>query len=472
VPRSAPCSSPEKRPLSEINSSASRTPIPKPIRRGPLSWRASAFYPRSPAVLLLLLPYSLLLALLYALGKLSASREIIAMIQAGRSISRITLPLITAGVLFSLLGLGLNYHWAPAAEGNVDNILAEASGKQATEATHVLYRNAASRRLWMIRAFPQDYQKGEALQDVEVTTTREDKTLESRLCAKRAFWDRPSRRWTFEEAVSGNYPPHQAPVFETHAAPVTIDTWSETPWQLIKPGLSADLLGIPDLSSWLKAWSQNGQFADPSPYLTHWHYRWALPFACLVTVLLATPLGIHFSRRGPGGGIFLAVVLSALMMLFSSISLALGESGTLRPAHAAWLPNIVFSLLGLYLFHRRISGQPIYLILQLQNPGMSAPAAANAPPPNAPSSMAKPSSPPFSPIPNPAATSAATTAWKAGRPIRKPAASPSPSGAPPTPPSRTTTPPSPRKSSAPRKSSSGWWKRTRTTPRTPASSSP
>jgi lipopolysaccharide export system permease protein len=193
--------------------------------------------------------------------------------------------------------------------------------------------------------------------------------LESRLCAKRAFWDRTSRRWTFEEAVTGNYLPQQAPIFESHAAPVTCDHWSETPWQLIKPGLSPDLLGIPDLSSWLKAYSQNGQFADPSPYLTHWHYRWALPFACLVTVLLATPLGIHFSRRGPGGGIFLAVVLSALMMLFTSISLALGESGTLRPQHAAWLPNLVFSLLGLYLFHRRISGQPIYLILRRLIPG-------------------------------------------------------------------------------------------------------
>ncbi len=324
---------------------------------------------RSPAVLLLLLPYSLLLALLYALGKLSGSREIIAMVQAGRSVIRITLPLILAGLLFSLLGLGLNYQWAPAAESNVDKILAEASGKQATEATHVLYRNAANRRLWMIGAFPEDYQKGEPLRDVEVTTTRADKTLESRLYAKRAFWDRASRRWTFEEAVTGNYPPKQAPVFETHAAPVTIDAWSETPWQLIKPGLSADLLGIPDLTSWLKAWSKNGQFADPSPYLTHWHYRWALPFACIVTVLLATPLGIHFSRRGPGGGIFLAVVLSALMMLFSNISLALGESGTLRPEHAAWFPNIAFSLLGLYLFHRRISGQPIYLILRRLIPG-------------------------------------------------------------------------------------------------------
>jgi lipopolysaccharide export system permease protein len=72
-------------------------------------------------------------------------------------------------------------------------------------------------------------------------------------------------------------------------------------------------------------------------------------------VLLATPLGIHFSRRGPRGGVFVAVILSALMLLISNISIALGESGTLRPALAAWLPNLAFTLLGIYLFQQRIS---------------------------------------------------------------------------------------------------------------------
>ncbi len=86
-------------------------------------------------------------------------------------------------------------------------------------------------------------------------------------------------------------------------------------------------------------------------------------------MLLATPLAIHFSRRGPGGGIFLAVVLSALMLLVSNIVLAFGEAGTLRPALAAWLPNIAFTLLGIDLFRRRITGRPIYHSLRKLLPG-------------------------------------------------------------------------------------------------------
>jgi lipopolysaccharide export system permease protein len=315
---------------------------------------------RSPAIFLLLLPYSLLLSLLYSLGKLSTNREIIAMIQSGRGVIRITLPLIIAGAFCSLLSLGLNYHWAPIAEGRQDEILAKASNKEATEATKVLYRNPDSRRLWMIGAFPPDYEKGRPLRNVEVTTTSADSMLVSRLSASSATWNRKTRRWTFEDPVMQRFTRGDPPVAEKPEGPLFFDAWSETPWQLIRPGLSAAYLGIPDLNTWLRDHSMHHQFADSSPYLTQWHYRWALPFTCLVTVLLATPLAIHFSRRGPGGGVFLAVVLSALMLLFSNIILALGEAGTLQPAIAAWLPNIAFTLLGLYLFRRRITGRPIY----------------------------------------------------------------------------------------------------------------
>ncbi|MDP3852020.1 MAG: LptF/LptG family permease [Luteolibacter sp.] len=318
---------------------------------------------RLPAILLLLLPYSLLLALLYSLGKLSTNREIIAIIQSGRGIFRVTLPLMIAGIFFTLLSLGINFHWAPIAEGRQDEILAEASGVEATEATQVLYRNPANRRLWMIGAFPADYEKGKALRNVEVTTTDENSRIVSRLSASHAQWNRHDRHWTFQDPLLSRFSPGMPPVFEKPADSLTIDSWSETPWQLIKPGLSAAHLGIPDLSTWLQANAQQISFADPAPYLTQWHYRWALPFTCLLTVLLATPLAIHFSRRGPGGGIFLAVCLSALMLLVSSIVLAFGEAGILRPALAAWLPNLTFALLSAYLFHRRITGRPIYRTL-------------------------------------------------------------------------------------------------------------
>ena len=326
---------------------------------------AATFYRvRSPAIILLLLPYALLLALIYALGKFSRDREIVAMIQSGRGLVRLTAPLIAAGIWCSLLCLGLNYHWAPTAEGRQDEILDAARGVLITAATHVIYHNADNRRLWMVGAFPKNYEKGEALLNVEVTTTRPDGSLLSRLTAKRACWDRNDNSWTFEAPVIGHFIPGEPPAFEIPNPPVLRQLWTETPWQLIKPGLAAPFLGIPDLSGWLRANAAKPHTLpnrnSAAPYLTQWHYRWALPFTCLVTVLLAAPLSIHFSRRGPGGNIFLAIVLSGLMVFTTSVVLNLGEAGVIAPALAAWLPNLLFSLLGLYLFHRRITGRPVY----------------------------------------------------------------------------------------------------------------
>jgi LPS export ABC transporter permease LptG len=324
---------------------------------------------RLPAVLMLLLPYGLLLSVLYSLGKLSGNREILAIIQSGRGIFRLTLPLIMIGLFFTLFSLGINYHWAPLAEGEKDRILDEATGRTVNEASHVVYRNPAYGRMWVIGAFPANYENGVPLVDVEVTTTDADHRLVSRLSASYAKWDRETRRWTFQNAVTGTFTPGLPAQYEQHQGPLHIDTWPETPLQLIKPGLSAAHLGIPDLNTWLEVNRKFPSSASAAPYLTQWHFRWALPFSCLVTVLLATPLAIHFSRRGPGGGVFLAVVLSALMLLFSSIILAFGEAGLMHPMAAAWLPNLAFMLLAAYLYHRRISGRPIYQSLRRLIPG-------------------------------------------------------------------------------------------------------
>lgn len=324
---------------------------------------------RLPSILMQLLPYSLLLSLLYCLGKLSKSREIVAMIQTGRSLPRICLPLILAGLLSATLCAGLNYHWAPVADGSSDEILMKAKGATVASASNVLYRNADQHRLWMVGTFPKDYEKGNPLLHVEVTTTRSDGSLMSRLSAEQASWKASDRSWKFEHATVGSFAPDTPPDFVELDAPLIEHDWSETPWQLIKPGLSAPYLGIPDLNGWLQANAGNELSISPAPYLTQWHYRWAQPLVCLVTVLLAAPLGVHFSRRGSTGGVAMAVVLSGSLMFFTTVALSLGEASFISPAVAAWLPNAVFALLGFYLFHRRMAGRPIYQSIRRLFPG-------------------------------------------------------------------------------------------------------
>src|SRR6266478_1298253 len=69
-----------------------------------------------PQVFIILLPVSLLLALLFTLGRMSRANEVVSMLTAGVSLPRVLLPLIGMGLLTVAASMALNYSLAPRAE--------------------------------------------------------------------------------------------------------------------------------------------------------------------------------------------------------------------------------------------------------------------------------------------------------------------------------------------------------------------
>lgn len=315
-----------------------------------------------PALLVFILPYALMLGLLWSLGKMSQNQEVVAMIQTGRSVPRIIAPLVGFGLFCALLCVIFNYRWAPYADSQEKNILDQAKGVAISEAKHVAYQNEANTRHWFVGSFPSDHSKGKALQSVTISIANEKNQLVQRIVSDAATWSLEKRQWTLHNPVifdferEANSPPKES---VTQLTEPLVKDWPETPHQIIKPGLKAPYLGIPGLSSWL-ANHHDHPLSDKRSYLTHRHYRYAQPFICLITILLAAPLGIVFNRRGVGGGVAVAIFLCAGMIFCSTIFPTLGESGHLPPLIAAWATNILFTTVALILFHRRMTGQPIY----------------------------------------------------------------------------------------------------------------
>ncbi len=84
-------------------------------------------------------------------------------------------------------------------------------------------------------------------------------------------------------------------------------------------------------------------------YMVEIHKKFSIPVACLVFVLLGTPLGIMAHRGGLG-------VSGAISLLFFTIYWALLVNGEdlarrqlVSPAVAMWNPNVILTLVGLWL---------------------------------------------------------------------------------------------------------------------------
>lgn len=89
------------------------------------------------------------------------------------------------------------------------------------------------------------------------------------------------------------------------------------------------------------------------------HSRMALPFACFVFMLLAMPLGIQNRRSGKAAGFSLSIGILLLYYIALSAFKGFGEKGMLPPLLACWGPNLLFLLLGAYLFKKTASEEPL-----------------------------------------------------------------------------------------------------------------
>jgi LPS export ABC transporter permease LptG/LPS export ABC transporter permease LptF len=101
---------------------------------------------------------------------------------------------------------------------------------------------------------------------------------------------------------------------------------------------------------------REGQIA--TPYYVELHKRFALPVAALVFTLVGFPLGIR-SHRG-GRAVALATsfgIVASYYVLYSSMEgIALRQR--LPAGVAVWLPNVLFSLIGLALLRASTAGLP------------------------------------------------------------------------------------------------------------------
>jgi lipopolysaccharide export system permease protein len=79
------------------------------------------------------------------------------------------------------------------------------------------------------------------------------------------------------------------------------------------------------------------------------HSRFAVPFASLVFAVVAVPLGMQNRRSGKSAGFSTSIGILLAYYVLQSLLRTLADKGSLPPALAMWLPNMIFLGLGWYL---------------------------------------------------------------------------------------------------------------------------
>src|ERR1041384_3960107 len=319
----------------------------------PILMVARYYATQIPQVFIILLPVALLLSLLFALGRMSRANEIVSMLTSGVSLPRILLPLIGIGLLTVAASFALNYSLAPHAELARKVFLSEAQSRPARNIQGQVFRNRSDLRTWFI----QNFRLGDNLfNNVQVLQEDAKDNIVMGYLAARAYYRPETKTWDLENVRLTYYDAAGNITKEEFRPKLTIEHWTETPFRLSSANVQAESLSVPELREYLHF---NSDFPATllAPFRTHFQYRLALPWTCLVTVWIAAPLGIGYSRRGVLAGVAAAVILVFSMNFLTHLFLALGGGDRVSPWVAAWTPNLLFSVIGLYLLYLRASNR-------------------------------------------------------------------------------------------------------------------
>ncbi len=324
--------------------------------RAPLGLVALYYWTQIPQVLVILLPVSLLLALLYALGRMSRANEIVSMLTSGVSVPRLLLPLLGVGLLTTGAAFALNHSLAAHAElarkKFLERVLSRNGPREAVISGQV-FRNRTDNRTWYIARFRPSSNKFSGVQVVQQDASE---NITRNYIATEAFYEPETKNWRLEKVKVVDYDAAGNITKEKLVRSETISGWSETPYRLDSANIRPDFLGISELQEYLR---YNSDFPRTllAPFRTQLQYRWALPWTCFIVALMAAPLGISFSRRGIIASVALAIALVFSMNFMTHLFLALGEGDRVSPVVAAWAPNAIFLLIGLYLLRLRATNR-------------------------------------------------------------------------------------------------------------------
>jgi lipopolysaccharide export system permease protein len=96
--------------------------------------------------------------------------------------------------------------------------------------------------------------------------------------------------------------------------------------------------------------------------LNEYYRRIALPFACFGFALLGVALGIQNRRTGRSGGFAFSIAILLVYYVLLSLGTTLSTRQAMPAWLAMWLPNLLFTALGVWLFRKAAQEQQFTLL--------------------------------------------------------------------------------------------------------------
>ena len=301
-----------------------------------------------PQVIYLMLPLTVLVATLVNFSLLTKSNQIMAIKAAGVSLYRISAPILGIAALLSACMFLLGDQYLPETNQRQSAYRNEIKGRppQTFFRPDVQWIFGESGRLYNYRFLDPDRNVFANLSVFEFDSSFQ---LTRRLYAARAFWEPHIPGWVLEDGWQRDLQGGKVTTFQPFAV-ATFRELSEQPAYFKKEVRASEQMSAVELRRYIQDLRQSG--FDVIPLSVQLNRKFSYPLIAFVVSLIGIPFAFSAGRKGALSGIAISIGIAIVYWSVSSLFEAMGNLGQLPPAAAAWSPDVLFGLGGVYLLLR------------------------------------------------------------------------------------------------------------------------
>lgn len=301
---------------------------------------------KTPSFLQMTLPIGVALASSLAIARLARESELTAIRVAGVPVRRVLVPVFLLGIVISIANFFVTERLMPVTELRSRNLMSEIgvlAGVPPVKQDVMLKLKEYTARFGRVWPNPDNSISIDQVLLIEsprpgeyVITTSEKGEYRNGI-------------WKFEDVTQLQVKGTAVTGFASKGKPVTIGERISIPEFFSSAAIEER--SLEQLRDDIALARQ--QKRDPTQLLVSYYNKFSVPVSCLVFSLTGPAMALAFARRGP----FVGVLMSLLMVLawynlFVISNQILGRNGWVAPQVAAWAPNAVILLVGLWVLRR------------------------------------------------------------------------------------------------------------------------
>ncbi|MBI2816772.1 MAG: LPS export ABC transporter permease LptF [Acidobacteria bacterium] len=315
----------------------------------PIGLVVDYFIHLTPQLIYVTTPLSVLLAILISFSLLTQRNEITAMKASGISLYRLSLPVFLISGLLSAGMFFFDHFYVPGSNQIQDAIRNRIKGRPA----QTFYRPD---RQWMFGKgswiyYYKVFDPAERVLGGVTVFELDPQTfqLTRRISASRAVWEQSLGGWVFEDGWVRDLRNDNLQDYENFQVRLFPEL-REDPSYFRKEVKQSSQMNFIQLRAYLQDLKQSG--FDVVPLTVQIHKKFSFPLFAFIMALIGMPFAFSVGKKGALTGIALSIGIAIVYWAVSSLFEALGNLNELSAVAAAWSPNLVFGLGGLYLFLR------------------------------------------------------------------------------------------------------------------------